>query len=192
MKKIPYFLPLLLFISHFACEKKDSSIYENCCGTTPVADVVDLAVSVDSTFDNKGRVYIPNIFTPSTTATKTSVNQLFIIFGGDGVKFIELAKYTDENGEVLFENTLFPPNDPSLSWDGMRGSNSTFYYGSFNYEVKVEFVDGQKKTYTGKACSFKCDDAGFPNDNLPDCFFPEQNDGNGTPDANLPQPIDCF
>lgn len=189
MKKLIHIAGFLIFVTAFACEEKSNSIYENCCGTAPTADVVDLNAPWDTTFDNKGRVYIPNIFTPNTM---TGADDFFIIFGGYGVEFIQSAKYTDESGEVLFEHTLFLPNDLGASWDGMKSSDSTFYYGSFNYEVKVEFVDGQKKTYTGKACSFKCGDAGFPNEKLPDCFFPEQNNGNGAPDSSFPQPINCF
>ncbi|HRI59992.1 MAG TPA: hypothetical protein PK228_09725 [Saprospiraceae bacterium] len=189
MKKLIHITGLLILVAMIACENKSSSMYENCCGTAPVADSVDLNAPWDTTFDNKGRVYIPNLFTPNTL---TGVDEFFIIFGGNGVKAIESAKYTDESGEVLFEHTLLQANDVGASWNGMRNGDSTFYYGSFNYEVKVEFVDGQKKTYTGKACSFKCGDAGFPNEKLPDCFFPDQNNGNGAPDPSLPQPIGCF
>lgn len=173
-----------------SCEKKSSSVYENCCGTAPTADVVDLAGPLDTSFsDGKGRVYIPNIFVPTA---QPGDGERFIVFGGTGVKAILSANYTGENGELLYERTFMQPNDAGASWDGKIKGDTVYYFGSFTYVVTVEFVDGQVKTYTGQACSFNCGDNGFPVENLPECLFPFQNDGYGSPDPSLPQPIDCF
>lgn len=194
MKKLIHFAGFMI-VAAIACEQKNNSIYENCCGTMPTAD----SVLIDTTgfsapfFDSLpkyGTIFIPNIFTPDT-AFNFPLNAIFMVFGGDGVYSIVSEIFTDENGETMFSRSNFQVNDVFYGWNGVKPDGSV-HYGPFNYEVKVRFIDGQEKTYTGKACAFKCNAPGFPNENLPDCFFPEQNNGYGTPDISLPQPVDCF
>ena len=195
MKKLIHIAGLLIVVAMVACEQKSSSIYENCCGTVPTADSVLIDTTgwsspfVDS-LPKYGTIYIPNVFTPDTEG-HFSPNAIFLVFGGEGVYAVISEVFTDENGEVMFSRGNFPVNDVFYGWNGVRPDGS-IHYGPFNYEVKVRFIDGQEKTYTGKACSFKCNDAGFPGDKLPDCFFPEQNNGNGAPDSSFPQPVNCF
>lgn len=190
MKKLLYLIAALLLGSTFACEKKnDPGIYDNCCGTAPVADEVTLLTPADSN-TTVGRIYLPNIFVPDISGG-TDVDNFFLIFGNDGVLQIEQFRLTSETGEVLHEVSHFPPSLANAAWLGKK-PDGTAYYGSFNYEVKVEFTDGQKKTYTGKACSFQCGAGNFPTQNLPDCFFPGQNDGDGSPDQSFSFPASCF
>ena len=191
MKKLVYVILSLLFIPFHACEKKNNhaAAYDNCCGTAPVADEVTLLFPADSS-TTIGRIYVPNIFVPDTSAG-AGQDQFFLVFGNDGVLQIELFRLTSETGEVLHEESHFPASLANAAWHGKKKDGS-LYYGSFNYEVKVEFTDGQKKTYSGKACSFECGAGGFPAQNLPECFFPGQNDGEGSPKPDFPYREECF
>lgn len=190
MKKLFYLVFALLLVYGPACDKKKiPGMYDNCCGTAPVADAVALQFPADSN-TTLGKIYIPNIFIPDTSASAAQ-DQFFLVFGNDGVLQIELFRLTSETGEVLHEESHFPASLANAAWHGKKKDGS-LYYGSFNYEVKVEFTDGQKKTYTGQACSFECQAGGFPSQKLPDCFFPGQNDGEGAPDQDLPYRVGCF
>lgn len=194
MKKLIRIAGLMILVAIIACENKNSSMYENCCGTAPVADSVLIDTTVFSSpfvdsIPEYGTIYIPNIFIPDTFGF--SQNSIFMVFGGLGAAIVLSEVFSDENGEVLFSRDSFYVNDVFYGWNGVKPDGS-IHYGPFNYEVKIQYIDAQIKTYTGKACSFKCDDSGFPNEKLPDCFFPDQNNGNGAPDPSLPQPINCF
>lgn len=190
MKNLLYLTVTLLLISLHACEKKNNpGIYDNCCGTSPVADEVTLLIPADSN-TTVGRIYIPNIFIPDTSASATQ-DFFFLVYGNDGVLQIELFRLTSETGEILYEAYNFPASLANAAWNG-RKKDGSLYYGSFNYEAKVEFADGQKKTYTGKACSFQCGSGDFPAQKLPECFFPEQNDGEGRPAPTFPYLDECF
>lgn len=183
---------LLQLVPFFACENKSNSIYENCCGTAAVTDSVLLDISnLPDSSTLFGAVYIPNIFVPDTSFSSGTLNPVFMVFGNAGTDLVLSQKITDDNGTELYARYDFPPNDVGFGWTGVKPDDSV-HYGGFNYEVKVRFADGHEKTYTGKACAFKCEDSDFPNEQLPDCLFPEQHNGNGAPDPGLPQPSDCF
>ncbi len=190
MKKVFYLAFVLCSLYAPTCEKKGNfGIYDNCCGTAPVADEITLLMPADSS-TTVGKVYIPNIFVPDTSAGAQG-DCFFLVFGNSGVLQIELFRLTSESGQLLHEQTHFQPSLANAAWRGV-GPDGALYYGSFNYEVKVAFSDGQKKTYTGKACSFECGSGDFPAQNLPDCFFTNQNSGDGGYDQSIPYPADCF
>lgn len=198
MKKVFDLIVFLLLVFQFACKEKSSSKYESCCGTLPTVDAVLLDTTgwpqfLIDTMPEYARVYIPNVFAPGPPAIPFGYISTFTIYGGIGFSLVLSAVYTNENGEALFNKENFYPygNDPATGWDGLK-PDSTYYYGPFDYVIKVKYFDGKEKTYVGKACSFKCGDSGFPSERLPDCFFPEQNNGNGQPDQSLPLMNACF
>ena len=162
-----------------SCKEKNKSTYEGCCGTEATVDSFRIAFP---TYDQNGniidstsaaQIYIPNVFTPD----------------GDGIN--DIFKILKTYNFTLFQSVNILPNDPGYSWNGLK-PDGTIYQGSFNYEVEVEFIDGQIKTYIGKACAYTCGEEGFPTGNLPDCFFPDQHDGNGGFDPSLPIDELCF
>ena len=196
MKKPFYLIVLLWSVIQIACDKKatSTSIYENCCGTAPTADSVLLDTTGWSqvppgTLPEYGRIYIPNIFIADSTSNNMSSG--FMVLGGTGVNYLQSVVYSSENGEVFFSRETFLPNYPVYAWNGLKPDN-TFHYGLFKYEVKVQFIDGQIRTYVGQACSVQCADNDLPNERLPACFFPEQNNGGGEPDQSQPYPKPCF
>lgn len=199
MKNIISFASLFacLFVLVFACREKNDpppSVYENCCGTVPTVDLVPLdtsAWSTDSIKPQYANVYVPNILVADND--NKGFSNIFTIFLGEGVSWVNLARITADNGEVYFEKKNFFPDGFSSSsgWDGTKPDGS-IHTGMFNYEYQVRFYDGHVKIYKGQACVFKCHDPSFPSAKLPDCFFPSQDIGNGEPDQSLPYPKDCF
>ncbi|MFN0173610.1 MAG: hypothetical protein ACKVU0_03090 [Saprospiraceae bacterium] len=183
-------LPLLMLPS---CKEKNKSIYEGCCGTEATVDSFRIAFP---TYDQNGniidstsaaQIYIPNVFTPDGDG----INDIFIVFGGPTVKQIVSVLCSNENIDQFFHSVNIMPNDPGHSWDGLK-PDGTIYQGSFNYEVEVEFIDGQIKMYIGKACAYICSEEGFPTENLQDCFLPDQHNGNGGLDKSIPSSEECF
>lgn len=180
------------------CREKNKSIYDGCCETEATVD--SFLIPRDS-FNHSGNlidsvveanVFIPNIFVPDTTHA-ANFDMTFRIGLGPGAIGIISSIYRNEYSEVLFkkENYLPNPDNQFDGWDGMKPDGS-IHYGPFEYQVTVEFVDGQYKTYIGKACAVKCDDDGFPSENIPKCLFPSQNNGIGLPDPNLPASYFCL
>ncbi len=89
-------------------------------------------------------VYIPNVFSPN----EDGQNDIFYIFGGDGVERIDLFRIYDRWGEVVFSATNFDPNDEDFGWDGkLRGEPMN--PAVFVYHATVTFIDGFVIEYTG-------------------------------------------
>lgn len=182
---------LLLLLA--SCKEKNKSIYEGCCGTEPTTASFFISIKlpdahgnlVDSTIN--ANVFIPNLITNDNDGE----NDIFLVFSGPTINKVISMDCTDNDGGLLFHRENFQPNDQSNGWNTIK-ADGTFYQGSFNYEVKVEFIDGQIKTYIGKACAYNCSDEGFPIDKLPNCFIPSQHDGNGGLDPSLPFYTECF
>lgn len=182
----------LLLLTLVSCKDKNKPNYENCCGTEATVDSFRIAFP---TFDQDGNiidstseanVYIPNIFITDDSGE----NNLLMIFSGPGVHVVTEFIIEDENGETLLHEYNFLPNDPGFGWDGLK-PDGTRYQGLCSYVAKMKFLDGQSKTYTGKACVYDCVSEGFPIENLPDCLFPSQHDGNGGANPSLPYNA-CF
>ncbi len=179
-----------LVLTAFQCEEDKPGIYDNCCGAQPTSDTVQMNLPPDPV-QKYGHIFIPNIFIPAAQGGVLSVDNLFLVFGNENVLQVVSMKLTDQEGAELFTQYNAQPNDTGKSWDGQR-PDGTFYTGAFDYEVRVEYVDGQKITYTGSACAVACDDPAFPAAVLPKCFFPNQNNGQGGPDPSIPKATDCF
>jgi len=61
-------------------------------------------------------VYVPNVFTPELA--ELPENQVFSVFGGDGIKTVSSLRVYDRFGRLWFENRNFPVNDPAAGWNG--------------------------------------------------------------------------
>ncbi|MBK9335358.1 MAG: hypothetical protein IPM98_01740 [Lewinellaceae bacterium] len=168
--------------------KEEKSIYEDCCGASPTADLMELDNLPPQYAGQKGAVYVPNIF---LSGDPTTLDNLFMVFGNELVYLIKEFKCTGTDGSTLFVQYDFQPSDTGFGWTGELADGS-FYYGPFNYSVTVRYINQLEKTLTGKACAVKCNAGDFPAQNLPDCFFPGQNNGNGQPDQTLASPQECF
>ncbi len=195
MKILPIFV--IAFLTFTSCKEKNKSIYENCCGTEATVDSFRF---VDPLYDSNGNlidstrsgyIFIPNVFVPDNSSI-FSQNTEFVIGVGVGTASVISLIFTDVNTDTLFQKENFSPFDPEEeSWNGEK-ANGDLYFGLFNYRIEIELIDGQIKTYIGKACSLNCGDKTFPSNNIPNCFFPSQHDGNGGSDPSLPSSQECF
>ena len=70
----------------------------------------------------RGRVYIPNVFTPNGD----NINDRFVIHASAEIKLINELLIYDRWGELVFTQYDFPPNVISHGWDGsLRGQPLT-------------------------------------------------------------------
>ncbi len=100
----------------------------------------DITVNVDKTRN----VFIPNVFSPNNDGT----NDVFMIYGGKGVVGVLELKIYDRWGELIFENSNFNTDDPTMGWDGsFRGQ--TMNPAVFVYHTEIEFFDGVVIPYAG-------------------------------------------
>lgn len=79
-------------------------------------------VGIDSmnikTFCLNTQVFIPNAFTPDGDG----INDLLMV-RGKGIAQVRSFRVFTRWGELVFEKTNFPPNDPAFGWDGrIRGT----------------------------------------------------------------------
>ena len=89
-------------------------------------------------------LYRPNAFMPGST-----FNDHFTMFTSDGQpgQIRNLSIY-DRWGELVFQKTNFPANDPALGWDGScRGKACAA--GMYIYYVELAWLDGRVDIYKG-------------------------------------------
>ena len=90
-------------------------------------------------------IYIPNAFHPNAV----NGNNLFMIYGGQDVSIVRSLEIYNRWGEVVYSDLEFPTDTPSRgSWDGTFRSKIS-QTGVYVYIIKVEFIDGETKIYTG-------------------------------------------
>ncbi|HFC00006.1 MAG TPA: T9SS type B sorting domain-containing protein, partial [Phaeodactylibacter sp.] len=94
--------------------------------------------------NNKRRIFIPNVFSPNGDG----VNDVFMIFGGRGVKEIEDFQIFSRWGDLVFEKHHFQPNDASMGWNGYfkgKKMNSAV----FVFFAKIKYVNGETEIVKG-------------------------------------------
>lgn len=90
-------------------------------------------------------IYIPTAFSPNDDG----INDGFTLFGDDKVFKINLLQIFNRWGDIVFEGKNFPPNDPTLGWDG-KYKGTRQQTAVFVYTIVVELFDGTKKTLKGE------------------------------------------
>ena len=90
-------------------------------------------------------LYIPNAFSPNGDGT----NDGFTVFGGRAVEAVESLRIYHRWGGLIFENTNFAPNEPSLGWNGEAENGKPLNPGVFVYSAAVRFRDGTVAEYAG-------------------------------------------
>jgi gliding motility-associated-like protein len=96
-------------------------------------------------FVNKDvNVFIPNVFSPNGDNT----NDNFTLFADDRVVKINQLKIFDRWGGMMYQNSDFAPNDPSLGWDGFC-KGKPVNPGVYVYYFIIEFIDGRQEIFKG-------------------------------------------
>ena len=90
-------------------------------------------------------VYMPNAFNPNSVIG----NNQWMISGGQDVQIVRSLDIYNRWGEIVYADRLFPTDNPLRgSWDGNFRSNEA-PSGVYIYIIEVEFIDGQRETYSG-------------------------------------------
>ena len=99
------------------------------------------SISIRS-FCSGSQVFIPNAFTPDGDA----VNDILMV-RAKGIESVRSFRIYSRWGELIFEKTNFPPNNPAYGWDGkIKGVISPAEVYVYTTEVTCD----NKQTYTFK------------------------------------------
>jgi gliding motility-associated-like protein len=93
--------------------------------------------------DFDGKAYIPNAFSPNDDG----INDVFYVLGNCVSKVI-LLRVFDRWGEMVFEKSNTPPNDPLYGWDG-KFKGKPVNSDVFVFYINVELKDGSTRIYKG-------------------------------------------
>lgn len=180
-------LCLYLVISMSACAQDDKSSdrikeYETCCGAEPV----EVAVG------DKGKLYIPNSFTPNNDGKNDYFRPFYT---GDIRDMAFMLVYSLEGDSLLFvlrgrDFNIYEKG--KFGWDGIRTGEEPLYAGDwklhkggFRYEISIFTSDAGYVTIKGVACAIHCGaDAAIFSENKA-CFFPTQADEKGVFDPKI-------
>lgn len=183
-----HLIPVLALLLFVACKDKK---YCDCCENPGLSARFSLNLSPDhpDSLFTEAWLYVPNILVYDDNS---SINDIFLVFSNAGVIEIISLEADDKKGNRLFARYNVMPADINGAWNGITSGGSRFE-GSFNYTLVVRLYDGQVRTLEGSACAYPCGDAGFPEDQLENCQFTGQNNGNGEFDPTLPGALPaCF
>lgn len=91
----------------------------------------------------EGKAYIPNAFSPNNDG----INDVFYVLSRC-VTEVRIIRVFDRWGELVFEKSNTPPNDPLYGWNGkFRGKDMNA--DVFVYHVVVVLADGSLQEYKG-------------------------------------------
>lgn len=99
-----------------------------------------ISVEVDK---NRG-IFIPDIFSPNGDG----LNDGFTAYGGIGVDRIETMRLFDRWGKLLFQGTELPIGNEAAGWDGTY-QGTVLNPGVFVYHIRVRFLDGETRAFSG-------------------------------------------
>jgi gliding motility-associated-like protein len=89
--------------------------------------------------------YFPNAFSPNGD----DVNDYFSGYGGDDIEALEYLRVFDRWGNLVFEGTNIPVNDPTKGWDGTsRGQPSPI--GLYVFSSVVRMKNGSTYSKAGE------------------------------------------
>jgi len=95
----------------------------------------------------KLKVYAPNVFKPSVTQNQD--NNYFTIFPSKSAVRVQYFKIFNRWGAEVFNRKDFIPGDQALRWDGLDEAGVQAAEGVYVWIAKIEFFDGEIKTYQG-------------------------------------------
>lgn len=161
-------------------ECEPASPYENCCGTAPLEVVL-----------GTGEMFVPNIFTPNGDG----VNDFWLPYTNNGITFIKSLIVKDELGQEIFQKfDLMAGAALNIGdgWDGTDGQGNILN-GLFGFEITISNIDNQEATFTGKICCINCQEGNVNSENIDNCGFGSQHNGEGNLDLNIQNnEADCF
>lgn len=178
-------LPLALVLFVATSEDRDFPIIgqgiETCCINGFNLDTI-----------STGRVYIPSAFTPDADG----INDLFRVIVDAGIEQIDTLEIIDltSRNSVFLALNISRDASGSTGWDGSEFG--VIEARQVEYKVWVTATDGERRRYTGLACSIPCrTPTGLPRPvGIGECRFPNQVDAAGFFDEDVlsGELLDCF
>ena len=102
-------------------------------------------------FCENSEVFIPDAFTPDGDG----INDILMV-RASGIKLVKRFIIFNRWGQVVFEKTNFPPNEPSYGWDGrMKGTNTMASTDVYVYMCDVVCDNGVAFSYKGNVAILK-------------------------------------
>jgi len=131
------------------------------------------------------RLFYPNIFTPNSN----SENSIFYIHTNMLIDNITSTNIYSQEGNLVFENLNFEPNNPDQGWNGMV--NGEFIEGVYKVIIEFQNPNGTNVKEEITICSIEChqdlifhySEQGLNFDN---CRWINQSDGEGSFDESIP------
>jgi len=188
MKNNSYLLLILVFLFSLtqACKSDDEGngngqneeeTFDNTCCKVP-----HLEACVGG-----AKVYVPNAFTPDSDG----FNDIFTIFGGQGLSEVVSFKVLKSDGTIVHESMNFSPNDHSFGWDGLL-PDGTIQLDVYDYEISIKNIAEEIFSFEGKVCCRTTGADNFPCVDLEkNCAYSTQHDGNGGFDPAVPNFETC-
>lgn len=102
----------------------------------------DMALMVN----RKRGLYIPNVFTPLRPDSDNT--HFYVSANPEQVKQMPMLRIYDRWGNMVFERPDYKPNALESGWDGNFNGKEALP-GVYVYQLNVEFIDGEKETFTG-------------------------------------------
>lgn len=136
--------------TYMSCDTCISMIAKPFTTVTYTAELMDAAgcmATSEATLrvSTDDRVYVPNVFSPTGNNEN---NQRFTVFAGPEVQLIHSLIIVNRWGELMYEQYDFPPNDPTIGWDG-QFKGQTLTPAVFGYAVEIELINGVRKRVKG-------------------------------------------
>ena len=114
------------------------------------ADDCTATDEININVDKVRNVYFPNAFSPNDDG----INDIFFIGTGKAVDKINSLQVFDRWGELIYDATDLPANDPLAGWDGIF-KNKKMNPGIFLWTAEVAFIDGEVERYGGDVVLIK-------------------------------------
>ena len=108
------------------------------------ADDCTATDEININVDKVRNVYFPNAFSPNDDG----INDIFFIGTGKAVEKINSLQVFDRWGELIYDATDLPINNPLAGWDGTF-KNKKMNPGIFLWTAEVMFIDGEVEMYGG-------------------------------------------
>lgn len=107
-------------------------------------DACEASAKVNVKVFKRGEVFIPTAFSPDDNG----VNDVFTVFGNEGVAKILDYSIFDRWGNHIFNQKNMLPNDPTVGWNG-KYQNEKAPQGVYIYSIKIQMANGKIKNFSG-------------------------------------------
>jgi gliding motility-associated-like protein len=119
------------------CETPKATIKRDICYSLEAENIYGCAGSDTiciKAFCENVQTFIPNAFTPD----RDGINDIFMV-RAKGINTVKSFKIYNRWGQIVFERSNFPPNNPAYGWDGkIKGTIATADVFAYTAEVLCE------------------------------------------------------